>query len=150
MVEHQQNMLKVGRSSRSPSYFPIIWGQKLGKPECPYMRRWVIDFKLFSLRLHHWYSSDDQRFAHDHAWNFITIVLKGSYEDISDNGSELLQTGSLRYRTARHRHKVKVPPSGCWTFLITGSFSRRWGFWVKEKFIEQRRYFFKFGNHPCE
>jgi hypothetical protein len=22
----------------------IFWNQKLGKPECPYMRRWVLDF----------------------------------------------------------------------------------------------------------
>ena len=150
MVEHQPNTLKVGRSNRSPRTPIIIWGQKLGKPECPYMRRWVLNFYLFSVRLHHWYSSDDQRFAHDHPWNFITLVLKGSYEDITEDGSEMLTFGSIRYREASHKHKVKVAKNGCWTFLITGSFSRRWGFWVKNKWIEQRRYFFKFGQHPCE
>ena len=62
----------------------IIWGQELGKPECPYLKRWVINFGKFSIRLHHWIGSDDPRYMHDHAWGFYTFVLKGGYTDVTE------------------------------------------------------------------
>lgn len=65
------------------SSFQIRWAEPLGKPECPYMFRWVFVFFGFSIRLHHWIRSDDKRFFHDHPWSFITLVLKGQYTDVS-------------------------------------------------------------------
>lgn len=59
----------------------LTWAQDLGKPECPYLRRWVLNFGRFSIRVHHWHRSDDKRAMHDHPWWFWTLVLKGSYED---------------------------------------------------------------------
>jgi hypothetical protein len=57
--------------------------QMLGKPECPYVNRWMVDMgKYGSLRLHHWFGSDDQRAYHDHPWWFLTLVLKGGYQDL--------------------------------------------------------------------
>lgn len=43
----------------------IIWRQPGGLTECPYFRRTVIDFGLFSIRIHEWYSDDDHRAYHD-------------------------------------------------------------------------------------
>lgn len=62
----------------------IIWGQELGDPECPYMKRWVLNFGKFAIRLHHWIGSDDPRNFHDHAWDFYTFVLKGGYTDVTE------------------------------------------------------------------
>lgn len=60
----------------------FTWRQQLGRPECPYMERWVLNLgRLGSIRLHHWIRSDDKRAKHDHPADFITLVLKGSYED---------------------------------------------------------------------
>lgn len=59
----------------------LTWGEKLGDPECPYMQRWVINFRLFSIRVHRWWRSDDKRAQHDHPWWFITWIIKGSYTD---------------------------------------------------------------------
>lgn len=61
----------------------VTWGQRLGREECPYMRRWVLNLGLFAIRLHHWSGSDDERHLHDHPWPFLTIVLKGGYTDVS-------------------------------------------------------------------
>lgn len=127
----------------------ITIGQKLGRPECPYMKRWVINFFLFSLRIHHWLSSDDDRNFHDHPWGFITFIIKGGYVDVSPLGEELMTPGKFKFRPALHRHTVKVNPGGCWTLMITGPELRKWGFWVKNKFIKANKYFFKFGHHPC-
>lgn len=63
----------------------ITWGQRVGREECPYLRRWVLNLgRLGSIRLHHWYASDDDRALHDHPWWFATLVLKGGYADVSE------------------------------------------------------------------
>lgn len=141
-------------SPRTNSRPFLIWGQKLGKAQCPYMRRWVMDFRLFSLRLHHWYSSDDSRAFHDHGWNFLVFLFCGSYRDVTPKGSELLFAPRIVFRKAEHEHIVKVAPGGCWTFLITGKERRQWGFWKltktgRVKFIKKNRYFHHYGPHPC-
>lgn len=64
--------------------------------DCPYMERWVLGFgsgmfartekrkedqkAWFSLRLHHFFRSDEDH-LHDHPTWFTTLVLRGSYED---------------------------------------------------------------------
>lgn len=128
----------------------ITFGEKLGNPECPYIKRWVIDFGPFSIRLHHWISSDDQRNFHDHPWWYLTLVLKGGYVDRNPQGSKRRTIGSLDFYPATHQHTVLVDPKGCWTLLITGRESRTWGFWVKGKFRKRNKYFFEHGHHPCD
>lgn len=128
----------------------IEWNQLLGKPECPYIRRWVVDFGPFSIRLHHWLSSDDQRNFHDHPWWYLSLVLKGSYQDVSPQGTRNRTPFTVSWFPASHQHTVKVAPGGCWTLLITGREKRQWGFWVKGKFKKRNRYFYDFGHHPCE
>lgn len=141
------DMAKGGGSKPSP--LTIIWGQKVGLPECPYLRRWVFDFKLFSIRMHRWQASDDDRAFHDHPWWFLTFVLKGKYIDVSRSGKDLLRAGSIRFRPAKHQHTVQILQSGTWTLLITGKPLRRWGFWVNNKLIKRDTYFANMGHHPC-
>lgn len=127
----------------------LTWGQRLGRDTCPYMRRWVLNAHFFSLRVHHWYSSDDHRAYHDHPWWFLTLVLCGSYTDTSDEGRDRLMPGWFRFRRADHRHTVVVDPGGCWTVMLTGPVSRRWGFWPKGRFMKTNKYFLTYGHHPC-
>lgn len=130
------------------------FGQKVGRPECPYLKRWTFECCKFSIRLHHWLSGDDDRALHDHPWNFYGIVLKGSYTDITENGKEHMPFGKIFYRDAEHKHTVDT--NGCWTLIITGPVIRRWGFWVRNKsktkdvWFKAKRYFLKNGYHPCK
>lgn len=126
----------------------LKWHEQLGQPECPYAERWILDLGLFSVRLHHFRHSDDPRAFHDHPWWFITLVLKGSYIDRSPDGDDLLTVGSIHFRPALHRHTVVT--QGAWTIVLTGRHSRVWGFWPDGKFKRARRYFHKYGHHPCE
>jgi hypothetical protein len=130
-------------------------GESLGRPECPYLRRWAINFGWFSIRVHHWLSGDDPRAFHDHPWSFVTLVLKGSYLDISESGTDVLVPGTVRFRPAAHRHTVKlVPGQHCWTIMLTGPVVRKWGFYVrgqsnKVKFKKSNKYFLEHGHHQC-
>lgn len=128
----------------------ITWKEKLGRSECPYIERWVLNFHFFSIRLHHFLYSDDTRAPHDHPWWFITFVLKGGYTDRSPENDDYLKRGSIRFRSAHHRHSVIVDPGGVWTLLITGRPKRKWGFWVEGKFRKSNKYFFMYGHPACE
>lgn len=140
--------------SRLPDFVrrhkPVTWGQLLGRPECPYARRWIFGFGLGSVRVHHFYRSDDERHFHDHPWWFVTLVLRGGYTDVSPAGEDRLRPGSVRFRPALHRHTVRADPGGVWTVVVTGRPLRVWGFWVGERFKRSRRYFFDHGHHPCD
>jgi len=125
----------------------VRWNEKLGKEGCSYARRWVLNFGIFSIRVHNFMRSDDKRFFHDHGWSFLTIVLRGGYIDVSPDGKDKLTVGSIRYRKDEHKHYVKVEEIGCWTLLFTGPNKRKWGFWVDGKFRRPLKYFYKWG-HP--
>jgi len=136
--------------------FGIRWNEKLGHEECPYMRRWVFNFYFFSIRVHQWYRSDDKRYMHNHAFNFLTIILKGSYWDVSSIGeyggihAEFLPTGSIRYREASHIHFVGDPKHGTITLLFCGMKKQNWGFLVKGKIMRPLRFFSRYGHPTCE
>lgn len=53
------------------------------------MYRWVFNFFLFSIRIHHWIRSDDKRFFHNHPWAFLSIIIRGGYTDVSWRGTYL-------------------------------------------------------------
>ena len=133
----------------------------MGLKECPYMFRWVFHFGewLPSVHIHKWHRSDDGRNKHDHPWWFIVLVLRGSYIDCSldkeglPDKEDLLSTGSIRFRTATHRHYVKVLKDPTWTIIITGPKRRNWGFWIGKdanKFLRPLKYFDKYGHPPCD
>jgi hypothetical protein len=147
----------------------VTWNQPLGRPECPYAYRWKIDFgRLGSIRLHKWVGSDDMRAPHDHAADFITLILKGGYTDIASHGDnpsegdygefrEHLRVGNIRRRKAEHRHRVLIDPGGdCWTLLYYFPHRRKWGFWVPRKLDgrlklkKANKYFLEHGHHPCD
>jgi hypothetical protein len=125
----------------------LILNQKLGNPTSPYMKRWAFITKYFSIRIHHWFTGDDDRYFHDHPWNFICIVIKGSYDDVSPNGIDTLRLGSIRFRQALYTHTVKT--NGCWTIVLTGKEFRKFGFYVPNKsgklvWLKAKRYFLKY------
>ena len=137
----------------------IIWRQKLGFPEKPYLIRWVLDLGAGgSIRLHHWLSSDDMRYSHDHSWWFVVFVLWGGYWDctpIFRQGQMVgwekrwLRPGAVKYRTPEHKHCVEIPEGRSnWSLLLTGPVVRKWGFWIKqEKWLRAMKYFFTYGHH---
>lgn len=126
------------------------WAQVLGDATCPYMTRWVLDLRLFSLRLHHFHRSDDDRHLHDHPWWFLSLILSGGYEEITERGTVAVKPGRVVFRRASHRHAVKLLGPSCWTIVLTGPIRRVWGFWVKGLFHDSRRYFGIFGHPPCK
>lgn len=156
-AERRLYLTEVGGENPFPrDHLSWLCGEELGRGECPYLRRWVLDFKFSSLRLHHWMASDDQRHPHDHPWWFWSLVLRGRMTECPANvdplrPGKLREVGSLEFFQAEHRHSVRVTPGeGCWTLLLTGPEKRVWGFWVNGRFRKRNKYFYMKQHHPCE
>ena len=62
--------------------FQIRWAEKLGYPDDPYLVRWTFIAFGYSMRIHHWIKSDDNRYFHDHSADLLSIVLKGQYWNV--------------------------------------------------------------------
>lgn len=131
--------------------FSLRWREPLGLPQCPYIVRWVLTVFGYSLRLHHWLGSDDLRHMHDHAWWYVSIILKGSYFERTSKTVTLRRVGSVAFYRAEHQHIVEEN-GGCWSLLITGRSVRQWGFYVpgRAKLLRPLRYFSRYGHQPCE
>ena len=62
--------------------FQIRWAERLGYPDKPYLIRWTFIIFGYSVRIHHWIKSDDNRYFHDHSADLLSIVLKGFYWNV--------------------------------------------------------------------
>lgn len=109
----------------------------------PYLIRWFLipRNKWLNLYLHKFCRDDDDRALHDHPWWFVSVMIRGSYKEHTENGCVIRHSPSIAFRRATHRHKVelftdsngnKIP---CWTIVITGPRSRVWGFWCPKGFV---------------
>ena len=135
----------------------VRWNEPLGREDCPYMRRYVLNLGIFAIRLHIWYRSDDKRYMHDHPWGFLTFVLSGEYTDVSRSQDGKIKRDRVsrfcfRRRTSAHRHYVEIPPAGCVSLLFTSAQNGKWGFYVPNREARMRplRFFSRYGHPPCD
>ena len=160
MSEHSLYKREAGGSIPSPATikkfrpFEVRWAERVGLPECPYLVRWSVTVYGYSIRLHKWLASDDQRFPHDHAWDYCSVVLKGLKVEHTDGGFRVQSFGQWRYHKAEEKHTVEIIRhlAPTWTLLFTGKPRKQWGFYVpgREKLLRPLRYFSRYGHHPCD
>jgi hypothetical protein len=124
--------------------FQIRWKEAMGDEDNPYLYRWTFLFFNYSIRIHHWIRSDDKRFFHDHSWDFISIILKGKYVNVTPKGRYPVKAVSKWQSKALDRHYLEISEGGAWTLLICGKPYHKWGFWKGEKKIRPLRYFYKY------
>lgn len=149
--------MTTGSSDTRPfsRWFQVRWAERLGDPEHPYLIRWTFIVFGFSIRVHHWLRSDDRRFFHDHAADFVSVALWGRYwntipvdpelppskenkrfyEVVGLLGSRTCRPSwnlkrSIWYSKAEQRHFLNIPREGAWTLLLEGRRRRSWGFYV--------------------
>lgn len=103
------------------------------KEKKPYLIRWAFfDRFIISLKIHKFLISDDDC-LHDHPWSFISIILKGGYNEVRPKvqvGMDIMnpgdmwvkedstwmagllyrirQPGSIVYRPAKTIHRVEL------------------------------------------
>lgn len=89
----------------------------------PYLRRWyLIHWKFFSLFLHRFFRSDEERALHDHPWSFITFILWRGYIEHQEK-SHPCPICNSRYQTVPSH---KCPNCHGSKFFTIQSTHRRW------------------------
>jgi hypothetical protein len=111
------------------------------------MRRWHLIPRnpIFNVFLHHIVESDDDRALHDHPWISLSVILDGSYVEITRAGARLWPTGAIIFRRAEHAHRLVIKehglsPYGAVTLFITGPVIRQWGFLCPQGWRSAKEY----------
>lgn len=148
-------VLKNHNNSPFGYYFQIRWKESLGRLECPYLYRWTLIIFGYSIRLHHWIKSDDNRFFHDHSSDLISMIIKGYYynvtpldpihPDVKHAKKTFCKAWKPWKAQATAKHYLEIPKAGAWTILLEGRAYHKWGFYVNNHKWRPLRYFSKFG-----
>lgn len=137
----------------------MIRREVIGVPECPLIYRWTLLGEPtwrgkwpFKVMLHYFLPTSRDRDPHDHPRPFLTIALRGYYDDISPTGRiDRVKAPTLRYRRAEHTHMTISGPKGCWTLVVMGPKQRAWGFLRDGRWWPFKAYEEKFGHgFRCE
>ena len=114
--------------------------RKIGLGDDIYIDRWyVLQTPWFGIMFHRIFRPDNQRDLHDHPWDFLSIILRGTYIEDTIDGPKY--RCMVNYKRAEDRHSiVEVGRRPVWTLVFTGPKRRKWGFWVGEKWIHWKEY----------
>lgn len=122
----------------------------IGGKESPYMLRWYLipRNRWFNVYLHKILRDDDDRALHDHVAANISIVLRGSYDEIAPDVkaaatphmriadmplvTKRRRVGSVVFRRASDAHRLEVVSGPVWTLWIKGPNVRDWFFHCKQ------------------
>jgi CRP-like cAMP-binding protein len=112
-----------------------------------HFRRWrILSTPWFSIYLHGIYKADSDIHLHDHPWDYLSIILSGSFleETVDHNGCQtvnLMKPGSSVRRKAEQFHKIKdmITPK-VHTLFITKKPRRDWGYNVDGKWMQHDDY----------
>ena len=96
-----------------------------------YMRRFYVrnPRRGPGARFHRIIASDPGPWLHDHPWDNVSVLLCGSYDEITPGGVRHWEAPCVIERRAELPHRLIVAAGEpVWTYFLTGPFRRRWGF----------------------
>lgn len=105
----------------------------IGPKDDPYLLRWHLlpRNRWFSIYLHRFLKSDDDRALHDHPYYNASILLRGRYlEHLPAGTVKQRRAGQIVVRSAVAAHRIELLPGSkaVWTLFVTGPRIREWGF----------------------
>jgi len=116
--------------------------EEINGARCPtYMYRWqVAQLGAVKVYVHRFVGDDWSLDLHDHPKRFVSIGLRGRYNEESGEGRLSLNSALSTYRhyrapwlrtfAAKHCHRIFLTPGEeCWTLVFVGPPQRDWGFW---------------------
>lgn len=115
--------------------------REIHKPEGLYLRRFYLSPRVrwlpLQVFLHH-ILLDDDRNLHDHPWDFVSIILRGSYREFVRCvyahkvwiREKIARPGSALFNRVEHTHRVEIIKP-VWSLVIARRPRRKWGFWTE-------------------
>lgn len=103
-----------------------------------HFRRWaILQTKFLSIYIHGIYKEDNDKHLHNHPWNILTIILKGSYiEQLLDTEvkRKFLHVG-FRNRYQYHKIKELLSDKVFTLAFVFGKRNNKWGYAVDDNHI---------------
>src|SRR5258708_12932001 len=93
-----------------------------------YMRRYHLEYtRDRAIRFHHILASDPGSDLHDHPWDFVSVMLAGTYLEHTPSGTVRYEAPCVILRKAEQLHRLElVAPA--WTYVGCGRARRKWGY----------------------
>ncbi|MDB4876413.1 MAG: hypothetical protein JWM41_2859 [Gemmatimonadetes bacterium] len=104
--------------------------QDLDEPSDTYLSRLML-FKTrwLGVYFHIIRRPDYARCEHDHPWAFVTLILRGGYEEEVEGKKFMRRPGYVGYRPRSFEHRITQLPKGtAWSLVIRGPDHVEWGF----------------------
>lgn len=98
-----------------------------------FFRRYtLLKTKRCAIYLHEFFRGDLDRCLHDHPWSFVSVVLKGGYWEVMQDGWHWRPPGSILFRPAETRHRIVLSSAApkTWSLVVVGRVQRAWGFYT--------------------
>ncbi|TXI88520.1 MAG: hypothetical protein E6Q36_05370 [Chryseobacterium sp.] len=108
-----------------------------------HFRRWqLLKTPWFVINVHGIYHKDEDQHLHNHPWNFLSIVLWGSYvEQLQGSVFNLRTFLDTAYRKAETYHKIYTLCSkSVYTLNFMSAKTKEWGYNVDGKFVGHQEY----------
>jgi hypothetical protein len=135
----------------------MMWPRTLTIPRSPdftigpednlYLRRWNVIPRnsRCGLYLHNFLRDDDDRAFHDHQYDNISLIIWGSYIEVTPKGSFCRRAFRPVFRKAEDPHRVMlIDGKPAWSLFFMGKRRREWGFHCPQgwrhwsEFVSQR------------
>jgi hypothetical protein len=106
-----------------------------------YMKRYYLESSADgSIRFHNIINSDPGNDLHDHPWDFVTVLVSGSYKEVTPTGITRYEAPCLIMRKANDFHRLILDEGEVWTYFVCGKVKRKWGFKTERGWIPYDRY----------
>jgi hypothetical protein len=110
----------------------------------PYMRRHYLlgggNREPGSTARFHEILRSDLADLHDHPWDFVSVILSGTYIETTPASEQEFGPGSVLVRTAEQLHRLTLPNGPVWSFITIGPARRRWGFDTSDGWVHWSDY----------
>lgn len=98
-----------------------------------YLRRLrIVQTPWFGVYLHRIGTPDSRPTLHDHPWNFLSIVVRGGYTEMTGDGCCYAEERHVRWvnhKRAEYLHYImRLDRTPTWTLVFVGRRRREWGY----------------------
>lgn len=112
----------------------------VGGADNPYLMRWTLwRWRGWQLALHKICRSDDDRALHDHVGDNLSIILKGSYLEVRNEGTFRPKV-PLVFRKAETPHRLIIDGEPVWTLWLRWPKRREWGFHCPQGWVNWKNF----------
>jgi len=108
-----------------------------------HFRRWALfQSTFFSIYIHGIYKEDTDLHLHNHPWNILTIILKGTYIEELEKDLNIRRIYNISYRKRTDYHKIEdmISEKVYSLAFVFGKRNEKWGYLVDGKHITHTEY----------